>query len=41
MERDLGVGRCRLLHVGWMNKGLPSSTGDYIQYPVRNHNGKE
>ena len=31
-----------LLHIGWMNnKVLLYSGGNYIQYPVINHNGKE
>ena len=32
----------KILYIGWMNnKGLLYSTGNYIQYPVINHNGKE
>ena len=32
----------KLLYVEWINnKVLPYSTGNYIQYPVINHNGKE
>ena len=36
-----------IIHIGWMNSNIYSSTyllcsiGDYIQYPVMNHNGKE
>ena len=31
-----------LLYIGWINsKVLLYSTGNYIQYPVINHNGKE
>ena len=41
MEWDLGVGRCKLLHAVWMNKGLPLNTGNYIQYPVINRSRKE
>ena len=42
MEREFGVSRCKLLHIGWINnKVLLYSTGNYIQYPVINHNGKE
>ena len=37
----LGVGRCKLLHLEWINKVLLYSTGTYIQHPVINHNGKE
>ena len=43
MERDgleFGVGRCKLLHLEWINKVLMYSTGTCIQYPVINHNGK-
>ena len=29
------------MFVGWKNKVLWYSTGAYVQYPVRNHNGKE
>ena len=37
-----GVNRCKLVHIGWINnKGLLYSTGNYIQYPVINNNGKE
>ena len=28
-------------NIGWINKVLLYSTGNYIQYPVINHNGKE
>ena len=38
---EFGIGRCKLLHIGWINKVLLCSTGDYIQYPVMNCNGKE
>ena len=32
----------KLLSIGWINnKVLLYSTGNYIQYPVINHNGKE
>ena len=36
------VSRCKLLYIGWINnKALLCNTGNYIQYPVINHNGKE
>ena len=38
------VSRCKLLfsYTGWINnKFLLYSTGNYIQYPVINHDGKE
>ena len=39
---EFGVSRCKLLHLEWINnKVLLSSTGNYIQYPRINHNGKE
>ena len=44
-ERD-GVGvwgcRCKLLYLEWINnKVLLYSTGNYIQYSMISHNGKE
>ena len=39
---ESGVSRGKLLYTGWINnKVLLYSTGNYIQYPVINHNGKE
>jgi len=36
------VSRCKLLHIEWINNMiLLCSTGNYIQYPEINHNGKE
>ena len=36
----LGVSRCKVLHIEWRNnKVLLYSTGNYIHYPVINHNG--
>ena len=41
VHREFGVGRCKLLHLEWINnKVLLYSTGNYVQYPVINHNGK-
>ena len=40
-EWEFGISRCKLLHIGWINKVLLYNTGNYIQYPVINHNGKE
>ena len=41
MDWEFGVSRYRLLHIEWIdNKVLLYSTGNYIQYPVTNHNGK-
>ena len=42
MEGEFGISRCKLLHIEWINnKVLLYSTGNYIQYPVINRNGKE
>ena len=39
---EFGISRCKLLYGEWINnKVLLYSTGNYIQYPVINHNGKE
>ena len=35
MDWEFGVGRCKLLHLEWINnKVLMYSTGKYIQHPV-------
>ena len=40
-EWEFGISRGKLLHIGWINnKVLLYSTGNYIQYPVTNHNEK-
>ena len=37
-----GVNRCKLLHIEWINNNvLLCSRGNYVQYSVINHNGKE
>ena len=42
MDWEFQIRRCKLLCLGWINnKVLLYSTGNYIQYPVINHNGKE
>ena len=42
MEWEVGHSRCKLLHMEWIdNQVLLYSTGNYIQYPEINHNGKE
>ena len=39
---SLGLAEANYLYIGWINnKVLLYSTGNYIQYPVTNHNGKE
>ena len=41
-EGELWISRCNLVYTGWINnKVLLYSTGNYIQYPVTNNNGKE
>ena len=41
-EWEFEISRGKRLYIGWINnKVLPYSTGNYIQYPVINHNGKE
>ena len=40
--REFRVSKCKLLHIGWINnKVLLYSTGNCIQYPMINHDGKE
>ena len=40
--REFGISRCKLWYTEWINiKVLLYSTGNYIQYPIINHNGKE
>ena len=42
IEWEFGVSRCKLLYIEWINnKALLYSIGNYIQYPVINHNEKE
>ena len=42
MDWEFGMSRCQQVYKGWINnKVLLQSTGNYIQYPVINHNGKE
>ena len=39
---EFGISRCKLLYIRWINnRVLLYSTGNYIQYPVISHNGKE
>ena len=40
-NRECGISKRILLYIEWINKVLLYSTGNYIQYPVINHNGKE
>ena len=42
MEQEVGVSRCKLFCTeGTNNKVILYSTGNYIQYPMINHNGKD
>ena len=42
MDWEFGISRCKLLHLEWKsNESLLYSTGNYVHYPVINHNGKE
>ena len=39
---EFGISRCKLLYIEWINnKVLLYNMGNYISYPVINHNGKE
>ena len=41
MSWEFGISRCKLLYIGWINnKVLLYGTGNHIQYPIINHNGK-
>ena len=42
MDLEFGTSRCKLLYIGLINnKVLLYSTGNYFEYPVINHSGKE
>ena len=42
MDWEFGISRCKQLCIEWTNnKVLLYSIGNYIQYPVVNHSGKE
>ena len=42
LDCEFGAGRYKLLHLEWINnKVLMSSTGNYNQYLLINHNGNE
>ena len=41
MEYEIGVKRYKLEYTEWIDKFLLSRTGNYIQYPMINHDGKE
>ena len=42
MDWEFGNSRCKLLYIEWINnRALLHRTGNCIQHPVINHNGKE
>ena len=42
LDFECGISRYKLLYTEWINnKVLLYSIGNYSQYPVMNHNGKE
>ena len=42
MDWEFGISRCKLLYIEWKNnRVLLYSKGNYIQYPVINHDGKQ
>ena len=41
MDWEFGISRCKVLYIAWINKVHLYNTGNCIQYPVINHNGKE
>ena len=41
MDWESWISRCKLLYIRQINKALLYRTGDYVQNPVINHNGKE
>ena len=41
LDWEFWVRRCKRLHIKWIDKVLLYSTGNYIQYPMINHDGKE
>ena len=41
MDWEFGISRCKLLCREWKNEVLLCRTGNYIQYPVIKHDGKE
>ena len=40
MDWELEVGRCKPLHLEWITITTYCGTGNYIQSPGINHNGK-
>ena len=41
MDREFGVGRCKLFHLEWIsNEVLQDGTENYIQFPGTEHDGR-
>lgn len=42
-QSEFGISRYKLVYIEWISNKvlLPYSTGNYIHYPVINHNGKK
>ena len=42
MGWEFGISICKLLYIGWVNnRVLFNGTGNYIQYSVISHTGKQ
>lgn len=42
MNQEFGISKCKLLYIEQINGKVPLySMGNYIQYPMRNHNEKD
>ena len=43
VDWEFGISRYKLVYIEWISNKvlLPYSTGNYIHYPVINHNGKK
>ena len=42
VDGEFGISRCKLLYIEWINNMvLLDNIGNYMQYPVINHHGKE
>ena len=44
LDWEFGISKCKLSYIGWINKILVYSTGNYINYTtmfVINHDGNE
>lgn len=41
LDQKFGTSRCKLLYAEWIHKVLLNSTGNYFQYPVIKHSGKD